>query len=789
MFVCRLVSAATWSMVLILCFPNTSESKSAGSPLELYSWAKWRVSNMRYCGGRPPQVVFDGTKSVVHLTIGRPCVLSHTIRYADLKRDFFVLRFGKVSSDVNWQISLITGSDKAQRHTLLSGKGGGTYCAPFAAARLPRWLGTSVEVKLWSDTSATAQILSWEIRSPGNDPNFQKHTTAYATLVKANPLERGLVPHWNVLQGAFVCAYNATHPEHYNFWLEDEGEALWSFGNYPEMMKLYGKALRDFIVARCKFGAPVRRVNNQPLLIEELPANGRFSVDTGLLLVEGNLSSNPQISLHHSTYETGGLLARIANFRLEFAEGRGSLRTLGFAKSSLYQILPDSPRRDAVQLLMCCREARVTGEFRIVIYRGCIRVYAGVRSHRPEARIHNVKATFDLVDCDQYYRSPLNSVKNYGDVTLLWSGQPRLEFCNLVRVSGLAARDHLLEQKGSNISRVTFAAHLPVSSKLYEIALLHVGSRSFAANIDIYKDIAFEDADISMSFVNAYALLGLATYCYRFPEDKEARAVADRMMDNFFGARERLRSRELGYLAWTLDLLERRAEAEVVADLVEQRAATESYTPHDMAGMAIALRGLGRWEAADRVCAALDKAWTGVAQPADFLALGAGHSQSLVTRCFKQLSAGLRNMVWDSPEKLTFHSHTYVEEAASEAQSYMLVVFDLISKMCGGIVPVRLGSEPAAEITRLHFEETSNTCTIALSNAGEIDLFTHYRIPVKVLWNGSLLDPSKWLYHAASGTVRVVGLSGDGELAVQVAGVLPKGDWKPIDYIGLHKIH
>lgn len=787
----KLVSRIVCGLLLVvpvIFTPPVANADTLGSSSSSF-WTKWRVSNMRYCGGKPPQVVFDGVKSIVSVSKDHPCTLSHTIAYADLKNDRFVLRLGKVSAGVTWRAYVITGESKPRRYQLISGSRGGMHCVPFARLQLPRWLDTTIQVHLSSEGSGTAEILAWEIQSPGKDPGSEKQVSAYRKLVKANPLERGLVPHWSVHQGAFVCAYNATHPEHYNFWLEDEGEALWSLGNYPAMMELYGKALRDFIVARCKFGIPVRRVNDQPLILREPPQGGRFALDTGLLLVEGRLSADPQINLHHSTYESHGLLARIANFRIEYTISNGSPRSLKFAKPVSWLIRPDSPIRDATELVVRSEDALVSGEFRVVAYRGVVRIYAGFHERKLARHVKSVRAVFELVDCERYYRSPLNSVKSWGNVTLLWSEQPRLEFCNVVRVAGPAAGRYCLQRKGSDISRATFSAVLSNRGEPREIASIHAGSRSFAAQIDAYKDIAFDDADISMPFVNTYPLLGLATYCYRFPGDTEARRVAELMMDNFFAARERLRSRELGYLAWALDLLGRRVEAETVADIIEKRAVTESYTPHDMAGMAIGLRRLGRWEAADRICAALDKAWTGVGQPADFLALGATRSPDLLTRCLSQLSAGLRNMVWDAPSRLTFHSHTYVEEAASEAQSYMLVVFDLISQMCNGIVPVRLGLEPATEIKKLDFDKSSSTCRIGLSNAGEIDIFTHYRIPTIVLWNNCVLPKDKWRYHPASGTVRVVGLDGSGELAIQVEGECSKDSWEPIDYIGLGKLH
>ncbi len=768
-----------------------AHAKAAGSESSAGAWIRWRVTNMRYCGGKPDRVVFDGKKSVVALSKDNPCVLAHTIRYADLDKDTFVLKLGKVSQGVSWEVTVVAPHSEKARRRLVSGKGGGTHREPLSSAGLPRWLSADVELRLTSDTPGTAEILAWEIESPGPDPDAEMRAGAYRQLARANPLERGLVPHWSSSMGSFVCAFNATHPEHYNFWLEDEGEALWSLGNYPRMMKLYGRGLRDFIVKHCKNGAPVRRVNDQPLLLHKPSSVGKFTLDTGLLVVDGDLSKDPHINLHHGTYETGGLLARITGFYVTYEDAQGVERRVDFTTPGSYDVACDAPKRDAARLTIRAADARVAAEFSAVVYRGGLSIDATV-TNRGGEEIGRAIAGFELADCDKYYRSPLNSRKQLGDVAVLWSEQPRLEFCNIVRLKGPAAKNLSVERKDGNITVARVFAELEdrvggTVSGSGTLAYVQAGSRCFADKIGIYEQNAFDDADISMSFVNTYPLLGLATWCYRFPNDRDARRAVDLMIDNFLGARERLRNRELGYLIWVLDLLGRDADAAAIADLVEKRAASETYTPHDMAGMAIGLRRAGRWQAADRVCEALDKAWTGVAQPADYLGLGATHSPQLTTRCLRQLSAGLRSMVWDSPDRLTFHSNPSVEEAASEAQSYMLVAYDLMSRQYGGIVPVRLGSGPDTEMTRIGFDAKSGECRIRLSKAGEIDLFTSYRRPTGVLWNGKPLDPRMWRYDVRTGTVLLTGLSGDGELAVRVSGPRPKDKWTPIDYIGLSK--
>ena len=808
MHIHRILCPTTLLAALLVLSSLAVALAGGSSTSEARWWTRWRVGNMRYCGGKPDQVTFDGAKSVVSVAKGRHCTLAHTIRYTDLARDRFVLTMGKVSPGLRWEVRVSNATGARKWRTLMKGAGGGTHRALFSSLGLPRWLSADLDMIISSDKPGTVEIIGWAIQSTGTDPSAAQHAVAYRQLSEANPLERGLVPHWNVNTGTFVCAFNATHPEHYNHWLEDEGEALWSLGNYPDMMKLYGKGLRDFIVKHCKLGAPVRRVNDQPLLVYEPPVGGKFCYDTGPLVVEGDLSKDPRINLHHGTYEMD-TIATIAGFHVTYEDAQGVMHRVDFTKPRSYDVRYDAPKRDGAELVIRAVDGQITAAFTVIGYRGGVRVSANV-ANLGDGEIRRVSAGFELRGCEKYYRSPLNRLSQFGDVAIVWSEQPRLELCNFVRLAGPAARAPSLERKGENIARAGFSAevadHLAKGSGgCLELANVQAASRSFAERIEIYKDIDFEDADISMSFVNTYALLGLATYSYRFPEDKEAREVVDLMIGNFVGARERLRNRELGYLMWVLSLMGRDADANVVADLVEKRAATEKYTPLDMAGMAIGLRRVGRWEAADRVCANLDKAWDGVAAPADFLGMGAGtpspmveranatpsplgergRASDLAARCLSQLSAGLRSMVWDAPDRLTFHSSALVEEAASEAQSYMLVAFDLMSRMHGGVVPVRLSLEPATEITRISYDGKSGTCAFGVIKAGEMDIFTHYRPPSKVLWNGKPLDQRRWWYDGKAGVIRLTGLSGDGELAVSVMGAPPKDRWVPIDYIGL----
>ena len=74
-----------------------------------------------------------------------------------------------------------------------------------------------------------------------------------------------------------------------------------------------------------------------------------------------------------------------------------------------------------------------------------------------------------------------------------------------------------------------------------------------------------------------------------------------------------------------------------------------------------------------------------------------------------------------------------------------------------------------------------------MTSANEVDLFTHFRPPKRILWNGAELAPPNWRYGEEMGVIYVTGLSGDGELAVTVHGEPPKPEWEPIDYVGLGK--
>ena len=772
---------------LILC--SFSIAHAATKPACGWTW--WRVRDMRWCAGKPEQVKFDGKKSVISLSKDQPCTLVHDIRYTDLSRDSFVLRFGKVSPGVKWQVWVSSVGGDRKWHKLMSGTGGGTHRAPFSNTRFPRWLYANLDLRLWSEKPATVEILSWEIEKPGVDPWAELRKKTYKQLVKANPIERGLVPYWNPNIGAFVCTYNTTHPERYNFWLEDEGEMLWGMGNYPDLMAIYGKGMRDFIVDNCKAGAPVRRVNDQPLLIYEPPSGGKFRYDTGILYVEGDLSADPRLNLYHSTYESGLLLAALAGFYVTYEDAQGTAHRIDFTKPHLYNVRYDAPKRDQAKLLIQAVDSQVTAAFTIIGYRGGVRINARV-VNPGDGEIRKVNAGFELRDCDKYYRSPLNRLSQFGDVAILWSEQPRLEFCNLVRLAGPAACEPILERKDDNIVRAGFSAELAErvakgSNASLELANVQAASRSFAEKIEIYKDIDFKDADISTSFVSTYALLGLATYSYRYPEDKEARQVVDLMTDNFFGARERLRNRELGYLMWVLSLIGRDADANAVADLVEKRAAVDKYTPLDMAGMAIGLRKVGRWEAADRICLALDKTWDGVAAPADYLGLGALRSPELNTRCLKQLSLCLRQMAWEPHYPAAFPANAMIQEGVEETQAYALVVLDLISRTNGGIVPQFLDPDTGMEITHMSFDEKTRECRIGVTKAGKMDIYTHYRRAIKVLWNGKPLDKRLWRYNPIVGMLQLTGLSGEGELTISVIGPCPKDKWTPMDYIGLAK--
>ena len=76
-----------------------------------------------------------------------------------------------------------------------------------------------------------------------------------------------------------------------------------------------------------------------------------------------------------------------------------------------------------------------------------------------------------------------------------------------------------------------------------------------------------------------------------------------------------------------------------------------------------------------------------------------------------------------------------------------------------------------------------------MTGADMIEVYTHFRNPRKVAWNGADLDRAKWTYDKDYGLIRINGLSGDGKLTIAVTGPPPKDDpaWPPIDYVGLGK--
>jgi len=738
-------------------------------------------------------VTFDGTKSVVKVPGGgKPHRFTRWTRFADLEHDRFVLELGKTSPWIEWEIVRSSQSTPDEWKVLASGRGGGgrTHKVSLAGLGLPSWaMGAHVGVRVRSDKDGTMEIRRWAIET--ETPSLGKFAAQFDRTARelasahASPLERGITRHWNPQIGGFVCTFNSTHPEHYNYWLEDEGEQLWSFGNYPLMMKLYGRRLRDFIVEHCKQGFPVRKVNNQPLAAEPVGANGEFRMDTGILDVEGRLAEDPQINLHHSAYETFGLLARIGSFFVSYSGPDGVGHTFELTKPSSWSVSYHRPGRNCALLSVKQSDESLDAAFDVVVYRG--RVTVGVKvTNKNALRLTNVRAGFALLDCEKYYRRPLRAVKRFGDVALLYAVEMEHENSNIVRLAGPAARGLKTYERDGLIEKATASATVapelaPGASASMTLAGINAGAKSFAAKIEAYRDIDFEDADISLSYVGTYALLGLATYSYRFPEDKEARDLTNLMIDSFLAARDRSRNRELAYLLWVLSLYGRDKDAKEIADLIEKRAAGQGFHSMDNSGMALALRRAGRWDAADDLCSRALEPWTGgVAAPTDFLGYGALQSPRCLDTCLRQLSRALVNMAWNAPDRFT-------APGAQECGCYMLVVYDVLSRLYGGIVPVRLGSSKDARVTSLDYDEQTGEWRIGLAGADLIEIYTHFRPPRMVEWNGAALDRSHWAYDSDWGLIRVTGLSGDGTLAVAVVGPPPKDDpaWPPIDYVGI----
>ena len=766
----------------------------------LYTW--WQMRNMFHGGGDlKRQVKFKDWKSIIPVPgDNKAHSVGHSICYCDLKEDIFVMEFGNVDPWINWELVARPLENKSKWKSIAKGTGeeisGKTYRMPLSKLGYPRWAGADMLLNLKAEKPGTVEIMRWAVLCDTPNPYAKQQAMASKALARANPLERGMIPHWNPKIGGFVCAYNPTHPEHYNYWLEDEGEMLWSLGNYPKMMELYGKGLRDFIVKHTKFGAPVRKVNTQPLTGEMRPIGGKFVFDTGILLVDGNLSENPNIKLHHSVYEMHALLAKLGDFFVSYETDDGSKGKITFDKPKIYRIEPDKPERDHVQFVIESGDRMASAKFTTVIYRGRASVYAEVKN-KGQQPLQNVTAGFDLQDCNHYYKKALNKHLQFGDVAILYADQPLLEECNIVRLAGPAAKNINPQlDKDNNIERVTVAA--PISKKLatgaetsLKLVHLNAGSISFADKIEIYKDVDFEDADISMSYVNTYALLGLSVYSYRYPQDNEAREVTNRMIENFLKARDRMRDRELGYLLWVLDLFGREKDANEIADLIEKRVEPqEEITPLDSAAMEMGLRRAGRWAVADKVETKVKAEWIiGVAPPTELLGLGALQTPVTEEKAYQQLTNTLRTMVWDEPDKATTHNDYTVPEGPQETQCYTLVAFDLFSRLYGGIIPFKVDPFKNSEITKISFDEKTGEWKMAMKTAGDCDIFTHFRAPKQVLWNGKPLGSDNMKYDPNTGVVFLTNLDGDGEIALTVEGPAPKDDpaWPPIDYIGLDK--
>ncbi|MDO8683420.1 MAG: hypothetical protein Q7N50_08065 [Armatimonadota bacterium] len=756
----------------------------------------WQIRDMFFCRGdlNKSKIKYDGEKSIIKVAGGNKVrELHHGIRYVDLSTAEFMLEFGSVSPGIKWEVGARPLAKRDDWRPLMSGQGGGTHRAPLSKLGLQKWVGADITLRFWSEEPGTMEVLRWSVITPKKVRFYDEHQEARKQLAKAKatPLERGIVPHWNPIIGGFVCAYNYTHPEHYNYWLEDEGEQLWSLGNFPEMMKLYGKGLRDFIVDHCRHGAPVRRINDQPLTANPYLTDGKFEFDTGLLNVNGDLAKDPHIDIHHGTYEYTGLIASLGDFYFTYKKPDGSTSRLDFTKPVRHRVEYNMRRPDSAHLSVRSDDDVVMASFDIEISGGRTWVIASITNISKQP-IHNVVAGFALRDCEKYYKHPPNTVKEFGEVALIYSEQPKLEDCNLVRIAGPAAKNLRVQRTNESIEQVgvsfVLADELPAGKPAaLNIAAINAGSTSFAAKIDNYKDVDFEDADISMSYVGTYALLGLAVYSYRFPEDKEARESVNMMIDNFIMARDKARDRELGYLLWVLALYGRDKDMNLIADLLEKRVKGRKFNSLDGSAICMGFRNAGRWAIADKIGNEIDPLWEeGVAPPTDLIGLGILQSPATSERAYLQLSRSLWMMYWDEPDRITTHNNRFVEEGPQETNCYMLVGLDLISRLYGGITPIRLDFFAQTLITSLNYDEKSGKWKLGLTKAGDVDLFTHFRAPQSITWKGRKLASNKWRYSEDTGVIYITGIKGDGELVVTVEGAPPREDpnWKPIDYIG-----
>ena len=812
MYRCIFVLAILMTLPFALCSQTHCET-----------W--WQLNNMYLCGGDlRDHVQFDGHKSIVQIPgDNKERGLVHCIRLSDFTRDEMVLELGEVSPGIKWELGAQLLEEGNAWKPLLEGTEGGKYRVSLAKLGFPRWAAADAIIRVRAEKPGTMEVIRWAIETSTPNKFAKQHASASKQLQHSSPLERGLVPHWNPEIGAFVCAYNPTHPEHYNYWLEDEGEMLWSFGNYPEMMKLYGKGMRDFIVKYCKAGAPVRRVNNQPLLAKALLTGGKFDVDTGLISVDGDISSNPRINIHHSVYEAHGLLSALNNFFVSYETSDGVKAKIDFVQPKAYRIDYDTPKKDNVQLVIQAEDTSASAEFIVNIFRGRVSVFAKA-TNKSGQPLRNVTAGFSLPDCQNYYVRDLNSCLLYPNVALLYSEQPGLDHCTLTRLAGPAANQLELKfvvdsnesspeaanqmlQSTSNsepiwikkkkIESVGASAVITDnlasgSEKSIKLADINSGSSSYVEKIEIYRDVDFEEANISLSYVSSYAVLGLATYSYRFPEDKEARQVTNEMMDNLIKARHRIGNRDLAYLLWALDLIGREKDATDIADLIEQRTKNvEAVGSLDGGAMGIGLRRVGRWAAANRITNKIaEEPDNGIAPSTDFLGFGALQSSATAKKAYKQLSYNLRLMYWDQPDRITAHTLTYVEEGPQEMQAYTMVGFDQLLRLYGGITPVRLDPFARGEITKISFNAIDNVWRADLKKVGEIDIYTSFRAPKLIQWNGQQLFKDNWKYNEKTGVIYFTGLNEDGELLITIKGELPKPDpkWKPIDYLGLDRM-
>lgn len=799
--------------LIVLGFLFVIPSVAAQSAMR--SW--WESHDMIHCSGDSRDLItFDGTKSTIRVPgDSQRHSLVHSIQYADYTTDDFVVEFGKVSPWIKWALVALP-YDKNDHPIVLAEGTGATVCrVPLSKMGIPNYEGADVHFVMQADKEGTVEILRLAIETPHPDPSAAQKAKARKTLVNVFPLERGMIPHWNDKIGAFVCAYNQMHQENYNYWLEDNGELLWGLGNYPEMMNLYGKKLAHYIIKYCKAGAPVRKVVDKPLSANPYMKPGEFSIDTGTLTVVGELNGNPYFHLFPSVYERGGLLMAVGDFFVSYRTQQGTTETLKFDHLDKYSIDYQVPDKNAVSLNIEASNDRVSGKITFVVLGSRVTgtLYLANKSSEP---ISEVTSGFRVRDVDRYFRSPINSLKQRGDVALLYSEQPALENCNIIRIAGPVSRSIVFEREGDVIRQADASGLLWKSvgagqRLTTKLAGINAGSTCFVDKVDMYFDVDYTDAEISMSYVGTYPLLGLATYSYRYPKDKEARELTNRMMDNFFAARKRLRDRELGYLLWVLNLMGRDKEANVIADQIEEYvSAGQTFdNSQNSSAMAIGLRAVGRWAAADRICAHTITQYSGVNAPTDVLGFGGTFSQAASKDCYKQLSDTLRQMYWDRSDRMTAHSARWVEEGPEEVQAYALVCEDLLSRSYNGIVPIYLDTMKDTRITNISYDPASGDWKAKLTKCGDVDIFTSFRAPKKVQWNGKDLKermPSAyfglgsidkfappgapgWSYDRQTGVIHFTKLSGDGEITIAVDGapVRSRTDWEPIGYIGLSK--